>query len=441
MVSRKSKLEFLSRPLLTFAICLLIFAFLFVPYPSPVSAQAPQKQPESLLETADQVLEEMSRITGLPVKSPLEKRLVSHAQIKNCLAENLHAEFTREEIQIQEATLKAFGLVAREFDLGKFLITFYTEQAAGFYDPRRKTMFIADWVSEDVQKMVLAHELTHALQDQNFDLEKFLRAARADDDASNARQAVAEGHAMAAMTERLIEPQDLAALPSLEPLMAGLAHQQMEEFPVFSKAPYFFRSQALFPYSEGMAFMQRGLTQGGWKTLNSVFSRPPKTTKEIYEPELYFHPKASPELSLPRPAPLASARDLRFLAENTMGELGYCALLGQFFSEVEARAVGREWQADRYIVYEKVASHGYALVARTRWSTPEAASQFFRDYCTLLARKFPELAPDKDSIEDLFIGSAANGKVLLLRKGNECRWAEGVHPRQAKSMLGFLRSL
>ena len=411
---------------------------------------APQSASQDLLGQADAVLQQMSELTGLPIKSPLKKQIISRAEVEKYLAETLHTEMTPQEIHIQEATLLAFGLVSPGFNLEKFLISFYTEQAAGFYDPHRKTMFIAAWVEPDMQRLVLAHELTHALQDQNFDLEKFLKAVRADDDASNARQALVEGHATAAMIQQLIAPMKLEDMPTLEPLMAQVIHQQYEEFPAFNRAPFFFRFQSLFPYIEGMGFMQRGLEVGGWKRLNSLFNDPPNTTKEIFEPQVYFEKQQLPKVSLPHPAPLARAPGLVFLAENTMGELGYYAVLGQLISEDEAKSVATGWLADRYLLYERAApglSPGltqegkeYALVSQTRWSSPEAARAFFRDYHSILARKYPELAPDMRSTTDLFIGTEANGQLILVRKGDECLWAEGIPMAQSDAMLNWLNS-
>ena len=410
---------------------------------------APQSASQDLLGQADLVLQQMSELTGLPIKSPLKKQIISRAEVEKYLAETLHAEMTPQEIHIQEATLQAFGLVSPDFNLEKFLISFYTEQAAGFYDPRRKTMFIADWVEPDMQRLVLAHELTHALQDQNFDLEKFLKAVRPDDDASSARQAMVEGHATAAMIQQLIAPMKLEDMPSLEPLMTQVIRQQYEEFPAFNRAPFFFRLQALFPYIEGMGFMQRGLQAGGWKRLNSLFNDPPNTTKEIFEPQAYFEKQQLPKVSLPHPAALAGIPGLNFLAENTMGELGYYAVLGQLISEDEGKAVATGWLADRYLLYERAAGPGpgltregkeYTLVSQTRWSSPEAALAFFRDYHSILARKYPELTPDQRSTTDLFIGRAANGQVILLRKGDECLWAEGIPTAQSDAMLNWLNS-
>lgn len=400
---------------------------------------------QAQLATADEVLQEMSKTTGLPIKAPLKKRILGRPAIEKYLTENLHAENTLEELHVQQETLLAFGLVPRDFNLEKFLIAFYTEQAAGFYDPRTKTMNIANWVPPDMQAMVLAHELTHALQDQNFDLDKFLHATPDNDDATNARQAVAEGHAMAAMMQHMLGSVDLASLPSLEPMMAGVVDQQLKEFPAFTNAPFFFRLQALFPYLQGMSFMQSGLAHGGWKTLNALFTDPPTTTKELFEPETYFGHKPLPKVSLPKPAPLSGVTGLRLLAQNTMGELGYYALLGQLISEDEAKKVALAWLADRYLLYEYSGKpdgmENFVLVSRTKWSDAEKALSFFRDYQTVLQNKYPGLSPDAHSGADLFIADFGSSRVLVVRKGDEVMWAEGIPAALTDTMLDYLKSL
>ena len=436
-------MKLLTWPRMLVALGTLWFAFsappgISVGQETTFGAAPGQSQTDS---TADSVLEEVSRITGWPIRSQLKKQMVSRAEVQKYLTENMREEYTPKELHVEEATLKAFGLVPPDFDLGRFLISFYTEQAAGYYDPHRKTMCIADWVSSDVQEMVLAHELTHALQDQNFDLDKFVHANRGNDDATNARQAVAEGYATAAMMQHMVGDIDLATLPSLVPLLESVVQQQIKEFPAFSSAPYFFRFQALFPYTEGMGFIQAGLKEGGWKALKQVFANPPTTTKEIFEPQLYFEHRSLPTIALPAPEALANIPHLEKLDENTMGQMGYYSLLGQFLSEDETKSVSRGWLADRYILYEDAGSHLYALVGRTRWSSPETAAAFCTDYHTILFRKYPGLTAEKHSTNDLFTGSAAHGRVVLLHKGDECLWAEGVPPAQTDKVLNYLRSL
>lgn len=448
------------------------------------SPQARQADTQSLYSTADAVFKEMSEITGLPIKQPLKKQIVNRDQVKQYLIENLKQEYTPGEIAEQQAMLKAFGLVSSDFDLEKFTVNFYTEQAAGVYDPLRKTMLIADWVPAAMQHMVLAHELTHALQDQSFDLEKFVHGARDDDDATAARQAVVEGYATASMLEDMVKPASLASLPSLAPLMNMAVQQPMMQFPAYSSAPFFFRYTALFPYAQGIGFMQTGIARGGWKRLNELFVKPPTATKEIFEPELYFgggsslmggpaisleggngtsatggpeviepgksegaapQPAAAkPDLakiSLPSPPTSVTGPGLRLVSHNVMGQLGYYCVLGQLISEDEARKLAPAWEADRYLILENGSTHRLLLVARTRWSSPETALAFFRDYHTILEKKLPGLTPDSRSSGDLFIGSTSTGQAILLRQGDECRWAEGVPATQVDAMLAWLRGL
>ena len=413
--------------------------WLAIAFLAPATLLAQEATSQGLLSQADEVLHQMSELTGLPIRAPLRKQVISRAEVRKYLASNLHREMTPAELHAQEAMLRAFGLVSRDFNLEEFLLNFYTEQAAGFYDPHSKTMYIAEWIPEDMQSMVLAHELTHALQDQSWDLEKFLDEVREDDDATAARQAVVEGHATAAMLEHYTAPLDLAQMPSLQPLMEMVIHEQFEEYPSFSKAPYFARLEALFPYVVGIGFTQRVLQQGGWKNFHAVFQDPPEATKQIYDPQSYFTHQKLPQLALEQPMPLAHMAGLTFLCKNIVGELGFRAIIGQLLSEEEAESLGKEWVADRYLLYER--SGDYTLVVRTRWTSAVSAKEFFRGYHTLLLHKHPELSATKSETEDLFRGEAANGQALLLRVGDECRWAEGVPSTQADPLLAWLRSL
>jgi hypothetical protein len=422
-----------------------IFLVAMLPGRLMVTGLAQQAEAQSQLAAADEILAEMSKTTGLPIKGALHKEVLGRPAIEKYLKENLHKEYSAEELRVQEATLRAFGLVSADFNLEQFLITFYTEQVAGFYDPHTKTMNMADWIAPEMQSMVLAHELTHALQDQNFDLDKFLHASRDNDDATSARQAVVEGYAMAAMMQHMLKGVDLGSVPSLSQMMAGAADQQLSAFPAFSNAPFFFRMQALFPYLQGMNFMQKGLGRGGWKELNDLFAHPPATTKELFEPEFYFNHTPLPKISLPQPGLLSGDRGLHLLTDNTMGELGYYSIIGQLLSEDEAKSAALAWMGDRYLVYEysNPAADGgkYLLVARTKWTNGEKSLEFFRDYNSILQKKYPGLAPDARSESDLFIGGVGSSRVIVVRKGDEVAWAEGVPAAQTDAMLGWLRSL
>ena len=415
--------------------------------------QDPQaRQPDAALN-ADEIFLQMSRITGLPVKAPLKKERVSKIEVEKYLKENLAVEYTPAQIHGEEAALKAFGLVDADFDLQKFLVSLYTEQAAGYYDPRRKTMFTADWVEPDQQKMVLAHELTHALQDQSFDLWKFMHATPDNDDATAARQALVEGYATLAMIQAMLGSVPIEKLPSLDAMMEQVVNQQMTEYPIFSKAPFFLRFQVLFPYAQGMHFVHEGLVSGGWKRLNQIFDHPPATTSDIFQPDLYFKPaipgQSSVSVDLPAPPAIAHDSHLEQVESNFMGELGYYALIGQLLSQDAAAKVTKPWVADRYKVYDGPEPGQFMLLARTRWENEEAASAFCSDYRSILQKRWPETSgpasvgtsTSHDRSKPVIFATQGPRQTMLLLEGNECRWGEGVPAAQADAVTTWLEAL
>ncbi len=432
-----------------FALLIVLGSLAAVSHPasglqSPVpglTAQSQQQSEAGLLAQADEVLQKMSRITGLPIKSPVHKKIVSREEVQRILLHNLHTEYTPQEIHVQEGTLRAFGLIPKDFDFQKFLISFYTEQVAGFYDPRTKTMYMADWIPPKMQGMVLSHELTHALQDQNFNLVQYMKAVKNKDDAEAARQAVVEGYATAAMFQTMLGDTPISAMPNFGAVLGPLMRQQMTEFPIFSKAPFFFKLQALFPYIQGASFIASGLRRKDWQGLNELFTSPPSTTKALYQPNVYFDHVALPEVKLPSQTPLSSVPGLKQLDESTMGELGCNELVGQFLSEEKAAADCAGWMGDRYVVYEDPATQSYALLARTRWANADSALTFFRDYHSILGEKYPGFSPDSHSDAERIFGRTASGNVILLYAGDEVRWAEGIPASKVGATLRWLEAL
>ena len=441
------------------------------------TAQAGRNKTESTLDTADSVFRQMSGITGFPIQAPLKKQIISRKELHRYLTDNLHAEYSADEMHGEEAALKAFGVVGPDFNLEQFLVSFYTEQAAGFYDPRRKTMFIADWVSPDLQSPVLAHELTHALQDQSLDLWKFMQGTRDNDDSTAARQALVEGYATVAMMQTMLGSVPVEKVPSIDAMMEQLVNQQMAEFPVFTHAPFFLRFEALFPYVQGLHFSLRGLILGGWKGLNRTFADPPTSTREIFQPDLYFNDasghangdsgrlhasgpaarnttRRESAITLAPPAALTHAAGLRLVENNVMGEAGYYALLGQLISEEEAKGVTGDWVADRYLVYDATPAGQHVLIARTRWASPGASRAFCNDYRTLLVKRWPEPAMEPTTgpggssgdgtpsdTPRVLLRTAGPLQTLLFNEGDECRWAEGVPAAEADAVAKWLESL
>src|SRR3984885_10021200 len=184
---------------------------------SPQPAQPPEKesritpeQTKQLFNSVNQILSFASDDTQLKIHHEVKRRLISREQVEKYILDKFHEDKDTKRMQREEIVLKKFGLLDRDFQLQPFLVSLLKEQIAGYYDNKTKPVNLLDWVKPDEQKPVLAHELTHALQDQKVGLEKrgsngfkgVSKTASEDaqrvpvDELETARQAVTEGQAM-----------------------------------------------------------------------------------------------------------------------------------------------------------------------------------------------------------------------------------------------------
>src|SRR5215475_9079543 len=247
---------------------------------------ASEKVSAEFAAATDEVLQQMSQITGLKLRSPLKKTLRSREEIRAYVLRQMDEEKDAAERYSGARSAEAFGLLPKNFDFDNFMVALLTEQIAGLYDPKAHEFYIADWIPLADQRMVMAHELTHALEDQHFHLEQWVKAARPNDDAELAREAVLEGSAMAAMIDYLLlgTGRSLRDLPDINPAMLL---GDMENTPNLAKAPQFLKDALIFPYLDGLTFSATVLKDDGWTGLPGVFKKPPVSTQQIMHPELY----------------------------------------------------------------------------------------------------------------------------------------------------------
>ena len=164
--------------------------------PPPASAQSLE-----FLQAADEVMAKMSKLVSLPILSPLKKSMRSREEIRAYLLQKMKEDKDADKRYADQKTMEKFGLLPKDYPLDQILVKVLTEQIAGLYDPDSQEFFIADWTTAADQRSVMSHELTHALQDQHFHIDKWTDAAKPNDDAELARNAVIEGSAMAAMLD------------------------------------------------------------------------------------------------------------------------------------------------------------------------------------------------------------------------------------------------
>src|SRR5437588_8431539 len=216
-------------------------------------------------EATESVLKETSELRQLPILRPVKSDTQSRTEIEHYLVKNLDEETTPAEMHATEVSLKKLGLVPKDFQFRPFIIKLLTEQVAGYYDPKQQEFFLADWIDLDGQKPVMAHELTHALQDQHFNLRRFEKWPKGDSDAELAAHALIEGDATLAMV-LYIASNPLRALTFLKSIgtMAGASEE-------LNKAPRAVRESLLFPYQEGLNWTRDLYRLGGWSEVSEAF--------------------------------------------------------------------------------------------------------------------------------------------------------------------------
>jgi hypothetical protein len=397
------------------------FAQQATPAPASATPAVGASNPE-FLATADEVVREMSQITGWGLKSPLKKSIRSREDIHAYVLKQMDDEKDAKERYASARSAEAFGLIPKGFDLDSFLVDLLTEQIAGLYDPKAHEFYIADWIPADEQRMVMAHELTHALQDQQFDIEPWVRAARPNDDAEIAREAVLEGSAMAGMLEYELKDKGLKLkdLPEFDPsVFVG----DLAETPILKKAPAFIKDSLMFPYFSGLTFSIGVLKSGGWPAFSSVFARPPANTQQILHPDLYFANKAPAPIKVELPT-AAPGENWVLLEENSMGELGWKEVLKQFLDESRATALAAEWDGDDYATFEQKNSKRLMLFARIRLADIVSASRFFREYSEALEQKYPDRT-DVSRHSNFLSFNSGEESVFFRCSGRECITLEG----------------
>lgn len=408
------------------ALSLLLMARAAFPEPQQAPLASPSPSGKALdgdfAAAADEVLGQMSEITGLAPRTPLKKSLRSREEIRAHLVREMNEDKNPAERYADQRSAEAFGLLPKGFDLDSFMVELLTEQIAGLYDPKAHEFYVADWIPVDEQRMVMAHELTHALEDQHFEIEAWEKAARPNDDAELAREAVLEGSAMVAMVEYLLQEsgRSLEDLPDIDPsMLIG----DLTETPQLKKAPAFLKDSLIFPYIDGLRFSAAVLKPTGWSGLPAIFAKPPASTQQIMHPAMYRSGKMAAALSVPS-LEKSLGEDWKKLDENTLGEFGWKEVLKQFLDADRASALSAAWDGDRYVVYEQKQSKRLLLITRERLASDDLAERFFGQYSEALEKKHSKRT-NLFRRPSFFSFDTPDGGVFLRCFARECITLEG----------------
>gem|GEM_PF-6803 len=385
----------------------------------PVQAAADESQ-----VAVGELLGELERISGLRQRAPVRSERIARQRVQAFLEERLREEIKPEEIRAEEITLKKFGLLPRHFDLKKAMLELLSEQAAAFYDFRKKRLFLIEGAEGEAQLSALVHELAHALADQNFDLGRFIERGRPSDDGSLARLAVMEGQASWLMAEYFARRtgQSLKDSPVLVRMMSRAPELSAGQFPVFERAPLYLRETLLFPYTDGLLFQHAVYERLGAAAFREVFRRPPASTQQVLDPEKYLRDVRPARPPLPA---LRLGKGFRVLAEGTFGELDHAILLRQYAGRQEAESLAPRWRGGVYKLWERKADGRVVLAYCSQWEDEPAAAEYFRLYQRVLRGKWEDYQRSWEEGGEL-AGRSREGYFLLRREGCRVSSLEGL---------------
>ncbi len=362
---------------------------------------------ERLPEAVADAQKLVERVRGVPFPGAVASAILHEKDLARVLArklvEDLPAPFPR-----YAASLAAAGFFDPEPGLEQKLTTLYARQVAGFYDPGEKKFFVVPERTAEtavagvpalglsaaalLEDTLLAHELTHALQDRRLDLVPRLKSLQDSSDGLLALEAFLEGEATVVMMDALMtrlppESKELFGEDALATLMASLA--QGASVDGAEGVPTFFVKEMLFPYVGGTAWIRARKKAGGWPAVDAAYTRPPRTTSEILHPERAGTPRVLLNAG-DRPSSASVPPGMRLLYADTFGEWMLGTLLERA-GAANAAAVAAEWQDDRIVFFEPKESLGagalpVGFVWRLRATSPAAAKRIAAALEPLYAR-------------------------------------------------------
>ena len=380
---------------------------------------------DELFGEIDTILAGLSEITGWKPKRKVPAAYITRDKLWQFIGKRLREEVKAEDVRIEEQILEMFGLVPRDFDLRKSTVDLITEQAAAFYDYNARKLFVLESSASTLERRVtLAHELAHALADQQFSLRKYVRGGMQSDDMSTARQAVVEGQATWLMWAYMgVRNGQEPSVPIELLANAGfMAEAGAAGSPVLADSPLYIRESLIFPYARGLLFQNALYKTRGRKSFAEVFTRPPDSTQQILHPEIW---EAGTAVQTIKPPAVRNPRLYKLRAEGTVGEFDHQILLRQYISEKSADGIAPLWRSGAYRLYHHRKSAKPLLAYATAWDKSETATWYLALYKGVLAKKaknciFTQEAPGR--VE----GSNEYGRFEVWTEGDKVFALEGM---------------
>ncbi len=369
-----------------------------------------------------------SSIRGLSILRTVPCKLQSRAEVEKYLRQTLHKKVPAERVQREGVIYRLLGLIPMDYDYVNGVVKLYTDQIGGYYDPEKEYYAMAAWIPAVMQMPIAVHELTHALQDQHFNLDHLVDDEKEFSDTLMARAALIEGDATAVMIDY---SRKMTGQPpiSQDESVTSVMMQNISGAMISSsltQAPASLQAMIIFPYVSGLNFVHVLLKKGGYKGIDEAFKGIPNTTAEILHPASYASSKRDfKELDVPKPPVEVKLSKAEPVFIDRLGEFVISTLLGSWLPPREASQAAAGWAADKLALYETKDSPGSLIVWDLLWETPEDAADFLQAISKAYEKRFA-VESVKKSPEEVLFSKTEIGAVSITKNDRNTRVLIGL---------------
>ncbi|MHB8135547.1 MAG: hypothetical protein ACYDH1_15150 [Anaerolineaceae bacterium] len=381
-----------------------------------------------MLSVMRSIEKQVNDIRGLKLSSDVTRHTLSTESLRKRVLEDFFVDYTVEDSQKDAMILNLFGFLEKDYDLYNLYIDLYSEQIAGFYDELTREMVVVQGEEfSGSEKMTYAHEFTHALQDDAYDLENGLNLndnqCLIDSEYCLAVQALVEGDAT--LTESLW----LMEYSSTQDKKDIFSLYNDYQSPIYDSAPKFLQEDFLFPYRQGLEFAQSLHDQGGFDAINQAYILPPVSTEQILHPEHY--PEDEPvSLNIPDLSETLG-NGWQEIDRNSLGEwYTYLMLTAPYdphfaIDETVAKSAVAGWGGDQYVIYQNETDNQIVLAYNSMWDSNSELEEFWLALLNYGKNRWGE--PDKTNEVDLYWEQ--EGYVITIsRFSNRIQWLLSQDP-------------
>ena len=384
----------------------------------------------------DQIQTQVISIRGLQPTGPVTRGFLNSAQLRDKVINDFFKDYTPADQEKDLRELSLLSLLPSNFDLHTFYINLYSEQIAGYYDPETKTMYVvSDSAFNGNTKDTYAHEYTHVLQDQNYDLLNGLKNnpeyCKTHTEYCAGVDALVEGDAVNTESAWLMQYATAQDKQDIVNFYSSF------KSPIYDSAPAFMKEDFVFPYNQGATFVQHLLSIGNEAEVDKAFKNPPVDTEQILHPEKY--PSDTPvDILLPD---FSTTLGSGWTEEtrNVMGEWYIYLIFADGLDtkyqldKTTAQTAAAGWGGDTYLLYYNATSNQSAFIMRSQWDTMQDADQYWSALVEYSTARWG--TPNQSQQFTVSWLGQTEGVITLKRNGNDILWLITPDQASANSMI------